>query len=310
MRKKIRAFLACWGDKHFDWLERGALPSLAQPLNKAALDNYCTFVVLTKPEHKDRAEFALSKSGIAIKDTEFMLLPAEELEKNPHAAGHFMKQAFIMEMGRCLAFNSQILIVPPDTIWGDGSVPHLVELGKQRDSVIFAAHVRVLPEIIDDIKAAREGNRFGPGPITNAKLVSLAFKRLHKTWEEAEDGRKEINSYVGGVLWRYLSENLYAVTHRLPTPYLINPTPEDVAFFNQQLHFGVIDHAWPHGCLIETERQRLIGSSDGAFMVEITDPGANIPPVAPYHADEPDLFWRNLSHNKINRMNTIIFRGE
>jgi hypothetical protein len=233
-----------------------------------------------------------------------------ELDQNPNLAGAIMKNAFVFELSRALTFNRKLLIVPPDTVWGDGSVPHLLEVADQRDVVVFAAHVRVLPDLLENIRAGSDQNRFGPDPITNPKLVSLAFKHLHKTWQESQYGLEQINSYMGGVVWRYLSENLYAVNHRLPTPYVINPTPEDITYFQHQIHFGVLDHSWPHACLIETERQRVVGSSDAAFMVELTDAEANIPPVAHYRADEPDLFWRNLSHNKVNRMNTIIFRGE
>jgi hypothetical protein len=290
------------------WLEKAALPSLAQPRNRESL-NDSTFVVVTKPIHQARIDAALKNSGIKYRDVEYLML-GDDFEKNPHSAGAYMKNAFVMELGKALMLNSRILIVPPDTIWGEGSVPNLMEIARQRDSVVFAAHVRVLPELVDDCQMSWAGNRFGPNAVSNAKLVKMAFKHLHKTWEESQDGLQKINSYIGGVLWRYLDEDLYAVNHRLPTPYLINPTPEDVTYFSHQLHFGVLDHSWPAACLVETERMRVVGSSDCAFMVELTDKEANIPPIEHYRADEPDLFWRNLSHNKVNRMYSIIFRGE
>lgn len=280
---------------------------MAQPKNRDALSD-STFVVVTKPEHKERVDVALNKSGIKIRDVEYLML-GPDFEKNPHAAGAYLKHAFVNELSRALTYNGQILITPPDTIWGDGSVPNLIEIGQHRDSVVFAAHVRVLPEILNLINFSAQ-NRFGPEPVSNAKLVGLAMKHLHKTWEQSQFGLEQINSYIGGVLWRYLDENLYAVTHRLPTPYLINPTPEDITYFNAQIHFGVLDHSWPAACLIETERQRYVGSSDCAFMVELTDAEANIPPTSFYREDEPDQFWRNSAHNKINRMFTVIFRGE
>lgn len=203
-------------------------------------------------------------------------------------------------MNRCLAYNAQMLLAPPDTIFGDGSLAHMIEIGNQRDVVVFAVHARVLPTI--DASLTK--------PLSNAQLVGSAWKHLHKTWEQAEFGRGQINTYIGGVVWRYLSENLYSIQHMLPTPYLFNWTPEDLVFFKNQIHWGVIDHAWPSACLIDTERQRTIGSSDGAFMVEVTEAENNIPPIAAYHADEPDLFWKKLAHNKHNRMFNVIFRGE
>ncbi len=222
-----------------------------------------------------------------------------DFDTNPHAAGSYMLQALLNEMGACITYNCQSLTAPPDTIWGDGSITNMIEVGSQRDTVVFAAHARVLPTIIDHSPMK-----------SNAGLVKLAWEHLHKTWKDAEVGLVKVNSYIGGVSWRYLDENLYSVCHRLPTPYLCNYTPEDLVYFKNQIHYGVLDHSWPAECLIHTERMRLMGSSDGAFMVEITEAANNIPPVEHYHPDEADHFWRNLKHNKVNRMFSVIFRGE
>ncbi len=296
--KQIRLFTAVWGENYLDWFEKFCLKSLAWPKNAAALEG-ATWVFLTKKSHQERLQGALKRSPIKLADTEFLLLE-DDFDKNPHAAGAYMLQGYLMEMGRCITFGAQSLTAPPDTIFGDGSIHNMREMARGRDTVVFAAHTRVVPDIESETNE----------PLSNSKLVTAAWKHLHKTWSDAQDGLEKSNSYIGGVNWQYLDSGLYAVCHRLPTPYLINFTPEDLTYFKAQLHYGVIDHFWPHECLIDFERMRVIGSSDGAFMVEITPADKNIPPIEHYRADEPDLFFRNLRHNKVNRMYRVILRGE
>lgn len=264
--------------------------------NKEALAD-ATWVFLTKGDCIERLEVLVKGSGIKVANVQFMAL-GPEFDQNPHAAGHFMLQGFLMEMNMCLTYGAQCLIAPPDTIFGDGSIPNMREIAKVRDSVVFAIHARVLPTTNPD------------RAYTNHQLVREAWGNLHKTWAEAEEGRDKINSYVGGITWCYLSEGLYSVCHALPTPYLINFTPEDAVYFRNQIHFGVLDHSWPGDVLVDSERMRVIGSSDAAFMCEITEPEQNIPPIEHYRSDEPDRFWRGLKHNKINRMFRVILRGD
>lgn len=298
-RKPLRIFTSVWGDKHVDWFEKYCLFSLKWPKNSEALEG-ATWTVLTTDKDKDKIKALIDASKIKIKDVNLMILPADF---NPHHAGTLINQGLLMEMQYCISYGAQMFLAPPDTIFGNGSIASMREMARQRDSVIFAAHIRVLPEIQKLLFADY-------CVLSNAELVSAAIKYAHATWTCAQDGLEGVNSYVGGISWKWIADKTYAVTHRLPTPYLINWTPEDIVFFKNQLHWGVIDHAWPHDCLIHTERMRLCGSSDAAFMVEITEAQNNIPPVAAYHEDEPDLFWRNLSHNKVNRMFSVILRGE
>lgn len=303
-QKRIRLWTAVWGEKHIEWFKAACLNSLCWPKNAEALED-AIWTIVTKGDQRELIEALIKASPLKLKNIEFIIL-GPELDQNPHAAGIFMNQAWQLYMGQCITFDERCFMAPPDTITGDGSIAHLKELSTQRDTVVLAAHMRVTPEILGEIRS-EPGNRTA---LSNSKLVSLGIKHAHATWAHAEVGLEKVNSYVGGISWRYLSENLYSVTHRLPTPYMINFTPEDLVYFRNQLHFGVLDHDWPAECLIDTERQRLVGSSDGAFFVEITEIDSNIPPTSAYHEDEADLFWRKKKHNAINRMTSIIFRGE
>lgn len=294
--KQLRIFTTVWGEKHLDWFKKYCLRSLSFEKNRLAIED-ATWCVLTTGEDRPKIEAMIQESGLKLRHLEFIIFGPDFFE-NPHASGAFINQGLLLEISKNISMNTQMLLAPPDTIFGDGSVTSMREMARQRDSVIFVAHMRVLPDI--EVK----------DNMSNANLVSSAFKHSHATWTFAQDGLDQINSYVGGVSWKYLDQGLFAVTHRLPTPYLINWTPEDIVFFKNQLHWGVIDHAWPHACLIETERMRLVGSSDAAFMVEVTPADANIPPLAAYHDSEPDHFWKNLSHNKVNRMFSVILRAE
>lgn len=297
IRKPLRLITTVWGAKHIEWFEKYCLNSLMWPKNAQTVRG-ATWTFITTQEDQPKIQALISRHDLRLADIEFIVF-GPEFHQNPHSAGAFINQALLMEMSRAIMFGAQSFLAPPDTIFADGTLPNMVQIGAQRDSVVFAVHARVLPTIAVDSPA-----------LSPAQLVSVAWKSLHKTWSAAEIGLDKINSYVGGVSWRYLDVSLYSVCHRLPTPYLINFTPEDLVFFKNQIHWGVIDHAWPSAGLVETERVRLLGSSDAGFMVEVTEPEQNIPPEAAYREDEPDLFWKNLQHNKLNRMFSVILRGE
>ncbi len=293
------AMTAVWGRKHLDWWKSAGLKSLSWPKNKEAL-NGAIWSFLTKEEHRDEIEQALAQSGIRVKDLEFTFM-GDILEQNPHAAGHIMKEWFVREGSKCLMYNCQGFTAPPDTIIGDGSVQALREVGNQQHVVVIAAHMRSNTSILSEL---------GDKPLSRAQLVTLGMKHKHKTWEESEFGKDKSNTWVGGVSWRRLGDNLYSVCHLLGTPYLINFTPEDLVYFKNQIHYGVIDHSWPGDVLVPAQRQRVMGSSDGAFMVEITEPDQNIPPLEYVRHGYPDLFHKDLPHNRVNRMTSVIFRGE
>jgi hypothetical protein len=94
---------------------------------------------------------------------------------------------------------------------------------------------------------------------------------------------------------------------------LANWIPEDYAFFINQPSFGSYDHTWPGERLIRQERQRYVGSSDAAFICEVTDFDKNIPPWTPEHLKvlqvHPDAFYRDNWHNAVDRLTVCIFRG-
>ena len=112
---------------------------------------------------------------------------------------------------------------------------------------------------------------------------------------------------AGGVHWQKLDEEIFSVSHRLPTPYFMDVCADDLKFFQNQVAFGVLDHTWPAEMLIKQERMRVVGGSDACFVCEITDADKNVPPVMAN--SNPDKFWKSHLHNQINNQYRTIFRG-
>lgn len=223
--------------------------------------------------------------------------------------GAILLNGLLHTMSLCLKEGSQLLTAPPDTIFGDGTVPNLLHIGNQDGTCVAVAHPRVSPSIFAQFKKGQ--------PFSNPQLVTAAWKHLHKAMSEGEAGLQRSNSFVGGISWRKLpSDNsLVSVQHRLPTCYLASFTPGDITFF-QQPHdglpptYGTWDHGWPGQCLIPQQRQRYVGSSDACFIIELTDEDKNVPPLMNGNPYEPDAFWRTEPHNAHNRQQCVIFRGE
>lgn len=209
------------------------------------------------------------------------------------------QSAFVMSIEECIKDKSPLLFAPPDILFGDGSINGLLKSLYEKDAVATVAHIRATSSLLKEIKQNQKD-------ITNPQLVSLAWKHLHRCWIDAELGHPRQNQWGTGVCWQKIEDNLYSVVHRLPTPYLMYFTDEDLQYFKIQSGFGHFDHRWPGDILMKRGRQRTITSSDVAFMIEITEPEKNISNIP---GDKND-FWQHHYHNEINKQILVTLRGE
>lgn len=295
---KLRIFTVVWGDNHLDWFERACIRSLSWQQNALAIKD-ATWTIFTKEQDLPRAQKLIEKTG--VKSIEFCKI-SESVQGNSPQMGAVLLQCLLTMMDASIGDGSKVLMAPPDTIFGEGTIHALLTLGKQKGTCVAVPHPRVSPSIFGGIK----------NESTNAELVTLAVKHGHKAWTEAEDGHLNQNSFVGGISWRRISNKLIAVTHRLPTVYLAEFLPSDVTFFKQPHDnlpptFGCYDHVWPSE-LLKQERQRMIGSSDAACILEVTKEDLNVPPTYAVNPHEPDAFYRNQFHNSVNKQYLYIMR--
>ncbi len=301
VKPKLRIFTVVWGDNHIDWFERACIRSLSWPKNAAAI-KHATWTVFTKEKDMARVEALVKSTGVSNIE---IARVAEHVEGNSPIMGAVLLECLLQMMDISIQDGAKVIMAPPDTIFADGSVDSLIVAGRQLGTCVAVPHIRVSPSIFGGIKDT---------PLTGAELTTIALKHGHRAWTEAEDGHAKQNSFVGGISWRRLSNKLIAMTHRLPTVYLANFLASDMSFFKQPHDnlaptFGCYDHAWP-AALIEQERQRVLGSTDAACIVEVTKEDLNVPPSVSVNPYEPDAFWRNQMHNKINRQYLYIMREE
>lgn len=304
----LRIYTACWG-KYIDLFEKTIIRSFRWPQNnKALLNENVTWSLHTNKKDAARLIQACKRTGIENYELTELSHPKDgtvTLEGGHPDIGAILLGQFKNEIRRCIDTNSRLLLAPPDSIFGDGTIPSLLRLGSQEGVCIAVPHPRVVPTIFEYPSRFCESLK---ETLTNAELVTETFNNLHRTWSEAELGFDKINSYVGGVCWKKITSGVFSVQHRLPTNYLLHFIPSDLQFFEQQICFGSIDHLWPSK-LIKEERERVAGSSDLAFICEVTEPHQNVPPSYPYMKKEADRFWRNADHNKFFRQVNVVFRG-
>jgi hypothetical protein len=296
---KLRIFTTVWGDNHLDWFERACVRSLSWPDNRAAIRD-ATWTLFTKEQDIQRAEALVKKTG--VDNIEIGVIPGN-VEGNSPNMGWVLLQCLFTMMEVSVKDGSRVLMAPPDTIFSDGSIEALKVLGSTDGTCVAVPHPRVSPSIFGSIKDSAP---------TADELVRFALKHGHRAWSEAEDGHEKQNSFIGGVSWRRLGKKIIGVTHRLPTVYLAHFRPSDLSFFKQPHDnlpptFGAWDHTWP-SVLLEQERLRVVGSSDAAFILEVTKEDLNVPPQSPINPLEYDAFWRNQFHNRMLRQFSYIMR--
>lgn len=209
-----------------------------------------------------------------------------------------------VQLQQSLEYKRKILFAPPDTIFGNGTIPNLLALGEREFTCVAFPHLRVHPTILDSLEYAAATK----GPFSNRELCKLSLEHAHASWAQAEVGHPHNNSYVGGIAWKRLGDNLISVTHRLPTPYLIHFHPHDFDYWWSVVSFGALDHSWPGDRLIRQERLRVVGSSDACFVCEITDHDKNVPPLVESKKQSGDEYWGDRLHHSVNRLFNVIWR--
>lgn len=298
----LRLFTALWGDEKIEEFEKGPLKSLLWPKNKAVIDG-STWDVWTYEPHVEHLERLLFNS-FDIK-FEAHILPTIYLDNGRMAPPpYLLHQPIQAQMVTCLNTVSKLLMIPPDTVFGEGTLANIMKLGELPGTCVAVPHMRVYQHALHHI---------GAEPISNSKLCNIAFETMHPSWISSEKDVEGTCSFWSGVRWEKLEEKLWSITHRIPTIYLASFTGHDHAFWQSQAAFGGWDHRWPGECLIRQGRQRMPGSSDACMIVEITGPGDNIPPKTPPEALQqfpPDAYWVDTLHAEHNRQIQFIMRGE
>lgn len=291
---KARLLTIVWGQPYIDWFDRACVASLEQPSNlKALRENVAVWDIVTKPEDQDVVKDIASRLGLNM---EFRL--DEMTTQGVLTSGDILQRELITEMHLCFKNTQAFMLIPPDSIFGEGTIETLCVLGKPRGVCIAVPHVRVKPAILDISWRMK----------SNAHLVAAAWQQLHRTWVESDASRKQTNTYSGGCSWRKIRDGLYAVTHLLPTIYYAQFHESDIGWWNAQIRINVWDHAWPSKVVAEL-RQRVVGSSDAAFIAEITPEFGNIPPCQLSDPEEPDKYWGKAAHQIFNRNSINIFRA-
>ncbi len=220
--------------------------------------------------------------------------------------GRQMAEAVMKVMEICIEDKAPMLMAPPDFVYGDGTIQNMLAIGDQPGTCVGVAHIRVVPSFLNAISAKESMY-----PQTNAQLMHEAFAHAHSTWRDVQCGADPTMSYHCGVTWKWIGCGLAAVQHHMPSPFLVNFIPKDLELWKNggEPGFGFWDHDWPE-FLLKDQRMRWIGSSDAAFMAEITDPLANLGKLLPRNAKDPDAFFKDAYHCKIQRQFVTIFRGE
>lgn len=280
---RVRLSTLVFGEKFLGLFQK-SVKSLMWPKNRQALEG-AVWSIHTDNEAEVRR--TIEPSGL-------------EIEINPvpeGGVGEKLLKTLILDLEKS-AGGDALLTAQPDTIFGDGTIKTLVDLGSEGMNAISVSHPRVVSSTFPELTE----------PTSNARLVGLAFQHLHQGWRNAAMRGDENNCFRGGVAWREIDRDLYAVTVRIPTTYFVRPRWSDVEFL-KTCREGGWDHVWPSK-LVEEQRHRLIGSSDAAFMVELTDEKRNGALPRSARIDEPDAYQFSREHHKTNRNSMVIWRAE
>ncbi len=273
-------------------LEHCCANSLAWPRNLAALKSVdATWHIYSRPDERERINGIIEKIDIPV---EHHAIP------DIQAIAEKLDGALLSELRNAVDTGSALLTAQPDIVFGEGTIETFIRLASENDERCIAApHPRV--------NAHAFISEIGKEPIENPELVRMAFKHMHESWRTADLSLDHVSCWHGGVAWRKLGDKLYGVTARLPTAFLVRPVQSDLEFFANSKN-GAWDHHWPTK-LVNENRQRVIGSSDAAFVVELTDTATHPSILRKKIANQQDIYRHNNPHNDVNANTMAIWRS-
>lgn len=294
----MRLFVCAYGSRFVTDLEDYAIRSLRHKLNKPGLEGATVSLYCDAEQMKRAAEICSSLD-----------IPVEQhvitIDSDP---ANIQQRCIQEEIERCLECHEAMVMVCPDNYWGGGTLPNLIAIAGKTPGVCLAVpHPRVnRGQFPVPISTASEGKLIGPD---NPSLVHLAMMRLHPSWEMADQSLENTSSYLAGIGFSRIGEKLYAVSHLLPTVFYATFTEHDLCFFREARARGlkgIWDHHWP-SLLVKQGRQRVVASSDAAFIVELTDMDSHNVQLL---RNEPGKFHRVVDHVNANRNVTAIWRAD
>lgn len=277
---KLRAFTVVYGEKHIARFRDGLVRCLAWPRNCAALEGAAWHI------HTTPTEYQIVRDAIKHLGIDYQL----------REIGVFT-DALVTQVMECSESGEALLTLNADNIFGDGSIEAMKRVAVEGEGLCVAlAHPRVRPEFLSWMSDA---------PMSNAQMVDLAMRTLHPSFTTSDMSREEVNTWAGGVSWRRLGDAVWGVTVNSPSIFLARVVPDDVLRLSAP---GAWDHHWPSE-LVQAERQRFIGGSDAAFVVELTDIGVHMPELVRKPQNAPYAYRHNREHHRVNRNVVAVWRG-
>ncbi len=247
-----------WGEKHIKWFFEYTLPSLLTSANLPLVSKDKKIKIYFYTKDVDES---LIINYMKVNSCEFNYCVIKE-SYFIDMARSLMSNFMIHILNECIQKNALLLIAQPDLVFSDGSVSNLVKLSDGKGVSISVAHPRVS---IDKLKKNDVDILSLSKNVT--LMVKTALDYAHDTLLYADEAI-DVNNTMSGIATRKLPSGL-AVIHNLPAVYLCSPIQDDLTFFLRRPDFNIIDKAWPH-LLFRQSRLKVIGSSDIAFLIELT----------------------------------------
>lgn len=324
MQNRLQVYTPCWGDHFTNLLENALGRSFRFPQNAKALEN-CIWNLQIDAENSPAIQIAKK----IIPTAEIRTIVSPRISQPQAPIGALKMQGLLKVIKSCIEEKSPMLMATPDFIWGDGTIENMRTAASLSPGLcVSIAHMRVLPSILHDQMLLNTP--------TNAKLMGLGIEHAHESWKVCNSRLPQNGIYHSGICWTEVKtptvlspEGLILVQHQMPSPFLVNFMESDLRGFETWKGmtppaFGEWDHNWPTDLLNQT-RLRYIGGSDAACMLEVTEAGANMPPINSRCGlekpnDNPELaglerpgmavdeFFLHGHHNSIQRQFVAVFR--
>ncbi len=283
----IRFFVLAYGEEFVNLYEKIALRSLLQSENRI---NDAIVSIYSDGASLNRLADLSQPLGL-VEGT--VIVPQSD-------SNDTQREAFIREIKLCVEQKSTMVVVSPDNFWGNGSLRNGLNILAHQNACLAIPHIRV--------DQAKFLEALPTGEVSNDQLMKLSMETIHGSWLAADATQEKTNSYFTGISIARITENLFAVTHLQPTCFICNFTAEDYEFFVMHpTGRALFDQYWPSE-LVKSGRYRVIGSSDAAFIAELTPSDSHHTNLTMRDPRNHSRFVETKFHTEANRNVVSIWR--
>ena len=162
---RMRLFTLCWGEPYVSWFEHALIASLAWPDNLAAIRAHVSeHNIYTRDDDRERLRSVAERLGVPIQFHPFAMR---------NSSGETLQPALLDHLRNCGQVGEAAFIAPPDTIFGEGSISAICQIGSMANVCVAVKEPAIVDPAVPVVIETVDPPALSETALTPLKLTTL-----------------------------------------------------------------------------------------------------------------------------------------